>query len=494
MVSLTEAISNVGSFRALVVGDLMLDELLYGDADRLSNDAPVPVLHVKRSEHRPGGAANVCLNLVAMGASVSVFGVTGDDADARKLRSALSEERVETEGLIVDASRPTTVKRSLIGLAQHRHPQKMFRVDFESKEALHDEIAKQLLDAFDQQLASADVVCIEDYNKGVCTHWLCQEVISRARVADKPVLVDPAAVTEYTKYRGATCITPNRTEAEKATGLVSGSDEQNNEIARTLLHDLDLDTVVVTLDRQGALLLERGQDPIIVPTVARQVYDVTGAGDMVLAGLAAGIGCGLDWANSVALANIAAGLEVEIFGVEPIPLARIRHEVLKQAGRLQGKLRTSEQARLEADVVRKTGGKVVFTNGCFDIIHAGHISMLERSAEHGAMLIVGLNDDDSIRRLKGEDRPVNTLEDRARVLGAVGCVDAVVPFSEDTPIRLIEEIMPDVLIKGADYKREEVVGYEIVESYGGRVELIDLVQGKSTTGTIEKLKARPETT
>ena len=474
----------------LVIGDLMLDELLYGNADRLSNDAPVPVLHVKRSEHRPGGAANVCLNLVAMGASVSVLGVTGKDDDAAKLRSALKSEGVEIEGLIEDESRPTTVKRSLIGLAQHRHPQIMFRVDFESCEPMSALVAEQLLAVFDRQLAAADVVCIEDYNKGVCTEAICQEIISRARAAGKPVLVDPASVTDYTKYRGATCITPNRTEAEKATGLAAGSEEQNNTIARKLLVELDLETIVVTLDRQGALLLERGSEPIIVPTVARQVYDVTGAGDMVLAGLAAGVGCGLDWPNTVAFANVAAGLEVEVFGVEPIPLARIRHEVLKQAGRLQGKLRTSEQARLEADMVRKTGGKVVFTNGCFDIIHAGHISMLERSAAHGAMLVVGLNDDDSIRRLKGDDRPVNELDDRARVLGALACVDAVVPFGEDTPIRLIEEIRPDVLVKGADYTREQVVGYEIVESYGGRVELIDLVEGKSTTGTIERMKAK----
>lgn len=490
MVSLTESISKIEPFRAIVIGDLMLDELLYGDADRLSNDAPVPVLHVKRSEHSPGGAANVCLNLIAMGANVSVLGVTGKDEDAGKLREALTAEGVEVEGLIEDGSRPTTVKRSLIGLAQHRHPQKMFRVDFESRDPMPSEIAQRMLEVFDRQLADADVVCIEDYNKGVCTEEICQEIISRARAAGKPVLVDPASVTDYTKYRGATCITPNRTEAEKATGLVAGTEEQNNTIARKILADLDLETIVVTLDRHGALLLERGSEPVVVPTVARQVYDVTGAGDMVLAGLAAGVGCGLDWPNAVAFANTAAGLEVEIFGVEPIPLARIRHEVLKQSGRLQGKNRTSEQARLEADMVRKTGGKVVFTNGCFDIIHAGHISMLERSAEHGAMLIVGLNDDDSIRRLKGEDRPVNQLEDRARVLGALGCVDAVVAFGEDTPIRLIEEIRPDVLIKGADYTREQVVGHEIVESYGGRVELIDLVEGKSTTGTIEKMKAK----
>lgn len=490
MTSLTEAIARIRPFRALVVGDLMLDELLYGDADRLSNDAPVPVLHVKRSEHRPGGAANVCLNLIAMGGEVTVFGVTGDDDDGRKLRDSLESEGVSCAGLVRDGARPTTVKRSLIGLAQHRHPQKMFRVDFESTEPLPEEATGALLDAFDAALADADVVCIEDYNKGVCSEALCQEVISRARAAGKPVLVDPASVTDYSKYRGATCITPNRTEAEKATGIKATSMEQSGEIARMLLQLLDLESVVVTLDRHGALLLERGEEPVNVPTVARQVYDVTGAGDMVLAGLAASVGCGLDWFNAVGVANIAAGLEVEIFGVEPIPLARIRHEVLKQSGKLQGKLRSAEQARLEADVVRKTGGKVVFTNGCFDIIHAGHIAMLEKSASHGAMLIVGLNDDDSVKRLKGPARPVNTLEDRARVLGAVGCVDAVVPFGEDTPIRLIEEIKPDILIKGADYSRETVVGHEIVESYGGKVVLIDLVEGKSTTGTIERMKAK----
>ncbi|MFI4892046.1 MAG: D-glycero-beta-D-manno-heptose 1-phosphate adenylyltransferase [Phycisphaerales bacterium JB058] len=490
MTSLIEAISRLGPFRALVVGDLMLDELLYGDADRLSNDAPVPVLHVRRSEHRPGGAANVCLNLIAMGGEARVFGVTGDDAEGRKLREALTKEGVGCEGIVVDGSRPTTVKRSLIGLAQHRHPQKMFRVDFESTEPLGGEASERLLAAFDAALADADVVCIEDYNKGVCSEALCQEVIRRARVAGKAVLVDPASVADYAKYRGATCITPNRTEAEKATGMRAGSMDENDAIARTLLDGLDLESVVVTLDRHGALLLERGEEAVNVPTVARQVYDVTGAGDMVLAGLAASIGCGLDWLSAVGVANVAAGLEVEIFGVEPIPLARIRHEVLKQSGKLQGKLRSAEQARLEADVVRKTGGKVVFTNGCFDIIHAGHISMLEKSASHGAMLIVGLNDDDSVKRLKGPSRPVNTLEDRARVLGALGCVDAVVPFGEDTPIRLIEEIKPDVLIKGADYTRETVVGHEIVESYGGSIVLIDLVEGKSTTGTIERMKAK----
>jgi D-beta-D-heptose 7-phosphate kinase/D-beta-D-heptose 1-phosphate adenosyltransferase len=490
MSGLTEAIARFRPFRAVVVGDAMLDDLLYGDADRLSQDAPVPVLHVRRSSHRAGGAANVCLDLAALGGSVTLIGVTGDDHDGGRLRSCLEASGIATAGLIRDASRPTTVKRSLIGLAQHRHPQKMFRVDFESRAPVEGDVERRLLAAFDAAMRDADVVCIEDYGKGVCTDAVCRAVIDRAKGAGKPVLVDPAAITDYSRYRGATTVTPNRTEAERATGLrTDGSDPLGSvPLAERLLVGLELETVVLTLDRQGALLLERGREPRHVPTVAREVYDVTGAGDMVLAGLAASIACGLSWPEAVGIANVAAGLEVEIFGVEPIPLARVRHAVMKQEGRLQGKLRTLEQVAVEAEAVRRTGGRVVFTNGCFDIIHTGHISLLERAAAFGDMLVIGLNTDESVARLKGPRRPVNPLDDRARVLGALACVDAVVPFAEDTPLRLIERIRPDVLVKGGDYTREGVVGHEFVELYGGRVELIDLVAGKSTTGTIEKLR------
>ncbi len=491
MNGLTESIARFRPFKAVVVGDVMLDELLMGDADRLSPDAPVPVLHVRSSEHRPGGAANVCLNLAALGGEVTIVAVAGDDADGAKLRGALDAQSIGTAGLVADPSRPTTVKRSLIGLAQHRHPQKMFRVDFESREPVSDAVRDAMLAALDAEIASADVVCIEDYNKGVCTETLCQAVIARARAAGKPVLVDPAAIDDYRKYRGATCITPNRTEAEKATASTTDSNtpEANAQIARKLLDELGLQTVVLTLDRHGALLLERGGEPKLIPTVARAVYDVTGAGDMVLAGLAASVACGLDWTSAVGIANVAAGLEVEIFGVEPIPLARVRHAVMKQEGRLQGKLRSLEQVLVEAEAVRNTGGSVVFTNGCFDIIHTGHVTLLEKAADLGAMLIIGLNTDESIARLKGPERPVNPLDDRARVLGALACVDAIVPFGDDTPIELIAAIRPDVLVKGGDYTRESVVGHEIVEANGGRVALIDLVEGKSTTGTIEKLRS-----
>jgi D-beta-D-heptose 7-phosphate kinase/D-beta-D-heptose 1-phosphate adenosyltransferase len=491
---LLAALSRWQPFTAVVVGDFMLDQLQYGDADRLSADAPVPVLHVKRTEDRPGGAANVCLDLAAMKGAVRAIGITGPDPEGALLRSSLQREgggAVDAGALLIDQSRPTTVKRSLIGLAQARHPQKMFRVDFESREPLSGELEDRLLAAFDQQLKGAQVVCLEDYGKGVCTPRVCQEIVRRSRAAGIPVLVDPARIDDYSKYKGATAITPNRTEAEHATGIPTddaANPEHNSRLATALMKQLDLDAVILTLDRHGALLLEKGGTPLAIPTVAREVYDVTGAGDMMLAALAAARANQLPWEAAVRFANAAAGLEVEVFGVVPIPLEKIHHELLLRASTDTGKLRTLEQACIQAAALRRDKKKIVFTNGCFDIIHAGHASLLERAAREGDFLIVGLNDDASVKRLKGPNRPVNTAEDRARVLGALAGVGAVVLFSEDTPERLIQALRPDVLVKGADYREDQVVGGDFVKSYGGRIALIDLVEGKSTTGTINKLR------
>lgn len=486
-------------FTALVVGDFMLDQLQYGDADRLSADAPVPVLHVRRTEDRPGGSANVCLDLVAMRGTVMGVGVVGGDAEGERLRSALERESVDADALVADPSRPTTVKRSLIGLAQGRHPQKMFRVDYESREPIPRQIEDRIVRAFERALPTADVVCIEDYNKGVCTERLCQSVIERCRDAGKPVLVDPARIEDYARYRRATAITPNRTEAELATRMKTddaASPEHNARLAHALMAQLDLDAVVLTLDRHGALLLEKDGRPVAVPTVAREVYDVTGAGDMMLAALAAARANAFPWEDAVRFANAAAGLEVEQFGVVPIPLEQIHHELLLRAGQAQGKHRTLEQVLVQVRALRSDpSGKrrrVVFTNGCFDIIHPGHVSLLERARAQGDFLVVGLNSDASVARLKGPGRPVNQEHDRARVLGAIQGVDAVVVFDEDTPMTLIEAIRPDVLVKGADYTKDRVVGASLVESYGGTVALIDLVEGKSTTRTIDRLRVTRE--
>jgi D-beta-D-heptose 7-phosphate kinase/D-beta-D-heptose 1-phosphate adenosyltransferase len=489
--TLLQSLATWKPFRALVVGDFMLDQLWYGDAERLSADAPVPVLHVKRTEDRPGGAANVCLDLVAMRGDVHAFGVIGGDTNGTTLRSTLQRESVRGGGLTVDSTRPTTVKCSLVGLAQARHPQKMFRVDHESTEPLPELAEKALIKSFETALAGASVVCIEDYNKGVCTPRLCGAVIAACRKAGVPVLVDPAKLSDYSKYKGATAITPNRTEAEFATGLRTDHEADpahNAQLAERLMQDLELEAVVLTLDKHGALLLERGGKPVAIPTVAREVYDVTGAGDMMLAALAAARANGIGWEDAVRFGNAAAGLEVEVFGVVPMALEKIHHELLERAGRLHGKLRTLEQALIQVAACRREGQKVVFTNGCFDILHSGHVSLLEKAAAEGDFLVIGLNDDASVRRLKGETRPVNNQEDRARVLGGLGCVGAVVLFAEDTPMKLIEAIRPEVLVKGKDYRKDQVVGGEFVESYGGRVALVDLVEGKSTTGTIAKMR------
>lgn len=489
---LLAALSAWKPFRALVVGDFMLDQLLYGSAERLSADAPVPILHVTESQDRPGGAANVCMDLVALKATVLAFGVTGIDAHSVALRTALGAQGVNADGLIADSSRPTTVKQNLIGRAQARHPQKMFRVDFESREPLGAAVVERLLAAIARAVPEVDVVCIEDYDKGVCTEGLCQGVTKMCRAAGKPVFVDPARLHDYAKYRGATVITPNRTEAEVATGLPThgeASIEHNLALATALLGKVELDAVVLTLDRHGALLLERDGEPAAIPTVARHVYDVTGAGDMFLAGLAAARANGLGWHDSVRLANAGAGLEVEVFGVEPIPLERIHYSLLEIASKDRGKLRTIEQAAVEVRAQRAKGGRVVFTNGCFDVLHAGHVSLLEKARAHGDFLVVGLNDDRSVRSLKGDGRPINSQEDRARVLGALQSVGAVVLFGDPTPIALIEALRPDTLVKGADYTKDRVVGAEFVESYGGQVALVDLVQGRSTTSTLERLRS-----
>lgn len=490
MDQLLEHLDRWKPFNALVVGDFMLDQHLYGDAERLSADAPVPILHVRRQSHNPGGAANVCLDLAALKGSVRACGVIGADIHGDLLRHALINRGVDASGLVVDPSRPTTVKQNLIGLAQARHPQKMFRVDFESREPLPDVVADSLLARVANALDWADVVCIEDYAKGVCTAHVCQGVIDLARKAGKPTFVDPARLDSYARYRRATALTPNRTEAEVATNQRTHGEADvahNASLARALMREAELDAVVLTLDRHGALLLERDAEPVAVPTIARTVYDVTGAGDMFLAGLAAARANGCSWEDAVRLANAAAGLEVEIFGVEPIPLERVHHAVLEQTARTRGKLRTPEQAEIEIRARRASGQKIVFTNGCFDLLHAGHVDLLDKAAASGDFLIVGLNSDASVRRLKGPTRPVNTEDDRARVLGGLGSIGAVVVFDQDTPIDLIRRLKPDILVKGADYTKDKVVGASDVESWGGKVVLIDLVEGKSTTGMIRKM-------
>jgi len=491
MSGLAERLTHWHGFTAIVVGDFMLDQLIYGDAERLTADAPVPVLAVRTTEDRPGGSSNVCLDLAALRGRVIALGVVGNDNEGRALRTAMDQAGIDATGLIVDPSRPTTVKKSLVGLAQHRHPQKMFRLDHESRDPISRAVEDAILARFEREVANADVVAIEDYSKGVCSERVCQEIIRRARAHGKEVLVDPASIEDYARYRGCSAVTPNRTEAEKATRLRARSGAPTEELDQWMAHDListlDADAVVLTLDKQGALLLERGRSPRQVPTMARQVYDVTGAGDMVLAALCAARANGLSWVESVEFANAAAGLEVEIFGVQPIPFERVHQSVLAMARGQGNKRRTIDETLVEISAARREGKRVVFTNGCFDVIHAGHIALLRRAASFGDLLVVGLNSDDSVSRLKGPGRPVHTVRDRVEVLSELVSVDVIVVFDEDTPERVLDKVRPDVLVKGGDYAKADVVGGSFVESYGGRVELVDLLEGRSSTRAIEQL-------
>jgi D-beta-D-heptose 7-phosphate kinase/D-beta-D-heptose 1-phosphate adenosyltransferase len=488
MQSLLQVLASWKPFTALVVGDFMLDQLVYGDAERLSADAPVPILHVKRTESLAGGSANVCLDLMEMRGRVLAFGVVGDDAHALTLRSALSDAGVVTEGLLTDPSRPTTVKQNLIGLAQTRHPQKMFRVDFESRAPLSDVTEQRLLAEITRALPGCDVVCIEDYNKGVCTAALCRGVIEAAQRAGKPVLVDPARLDDYSKYKGASAITPNRTEAQDAVarwrgGVGLGGPDVAG-MAEYLRSTLHLECAILTLDRDGALFIDESGVPVSMPTLARRVYDVTGAGDMFLAALAAGRANGCTWRDAVALANVAAGLEVEIFGVQPIPLEKIHHQVLLQQTGTAGKFRTREQLMLEVAANRRDGKRIVLTNGCFDVLHAGHVWLLDQAKSRGDFLIVATNTDEKVREFKGPNRPVNTLEDRVRVLGGLASVDCVCVFEEDTPAELIHQLRPDVLVKGDEYSVDRMPGAAFIKSYGGEIFRVPMMPGKSTTSTL----------
>ncbi|MEX0775187.1 MAG: D-glycero-beta-D-manno-heptose 1-phosphate adenylyltransferase [Phycisphaeraceae bacterium] len=478
------------SHKIVVVGDFMLDHYLYGNAERLSPDAPVPVLAIEREEFNPGGSANVCLDLRALRCQVACIGVRGDDANGQHMTRALRQAGCDVAGLIVTPDRPTTVKQNFVGLAQHRHPQKMFRADREKRNSLPDKVADQLLAATKRAMRGAAALCLEDYNKGVLGADLCRRLIAAARAAHVPVLVDPAAIDDYSKYKGATTITPNRTEAALATGIDARSGELPtlHKMARKLVRDLDLDNVVLTLDKQGALLLEKGGKPVMVPTMARQVYDVTGAGDMVLAMLAAARANGASWHDAVRLANTAAGLEVEKFGIVPIALDEVLLSLLRQSHESLGKVRTLDQLLPELAAYRSQKKHIAFTNGCFDILHAGHVAFLRAARREGDLLVVGLNSDTSIHRIKGPGRPVNHVADRLTVLSELQSVDYIVVFEDDTPMKLIRAVLPDVLVKGADYSKDEVVGGKLVESHGGKVALVDLVEGRSTTNIIRKVR------
>ncbi len=485
---LIETLNNLKQSQVLVVGDFMLDISVYGDALRISPEAPVPVLKIARREYDCGGAGSVAADLAVLGAKPICLGAIGNDENGRKLLEKLCDYQADTRCLVTNESRPTITKQRLIGLAQHRHPQQLMRIDEEATEPLSEDDYATLIELYTGKLDQVDIVCLQDHNKGFLSNAFCQELIKRARKAAIPILVDPCMHKDYSKYKGATLITPNRKEAHLATEIDIVDESTAAQAAAKLYKELKLDAVVITMDKEGAYL-KSADDECLVPTKPRNVYDVTGAGDMVLSTLAATIAGGCDYLTAVQLANVASGIEVEKFGAATVSIEEMLNEIMMESHGYLGKFMPLDQLVRLLGHHRKQGHKIVFTNGCFDVIHRGHIEYLNFCKTHGDILVVGLNSDDSVRRQnKGPGRPINNEQDRAAVLSALQCVDYIALFGEPTPLDIITEVEPDILVKGEDWKDKGVVGREFVEARGGQVILAKLVEGKSSTSIIEKIK------
>jgi len=468
--------------RVLVVGDVMLDRYLWGRVSRISPEAPVPVLHLERETDAAGGAANVARNLAGLGLQVALAGVTGDDAGRTQLLARLAADGIDTAALLPAADRGTVTKTRVIG--DH---QQMLRIDQERALPLTAADRERLLACVLPRMSGQDALVLSDYAKGVLGAEVCATLIGAARGAGVPVVVDPKG-KDFSKYAGATLMTPNRAELALATGTDPQDHDALLEAGARLRRDLGLELLALTLSEQGMVLLDQdGRHDI--PAVAREVFDVSGAGDTVIATIAAGLAAGLGHLDTAHLANLAAGVVVGRVGTSAITrtdlLAAIGNEqALEQGAKVQSLQGLLEQVRLW----RAKGERVVFTNGCFDLLHVGHVTYLERARRYGHRLVVGLNTDASVRGLKGPDRPLIREDDRARVLAALASVDAVVLFDEATPLRLIEALRPDVLAKGADYREEDVVGAAEVKSWGGRVVLVPLVEDRSTSGIIRRMQ------
>lgn len=484
----------IGQPRVLVIGDLILDRYTWGNAERVSQEAPVILLRADQREARLGGAANVCNMLRGLEAEVAVAGVVGDDADGRELKGLLAEAGVSTEFLCVDPGRPTTVKERFMGRAANRHPHQILRVDTEVREPLAEGMESRLIAWLVPRIADFQVVLVSDYHKGVCTPRVMSAVIQAARKVGVPVIVDPMRGTDYARYRGATTMTPNRLEAELATGRKIVRPEDAFAAGEQLCRDLNLEMAIITLDRDGMALVwppgTAGHSHEVFPTRARAVYDITGAGDMVLAAIGVALASGIAPAQAIELGNVAAGLEVEKIGVAVIPRAEIRASLQAAQRSRRSKVMPREDLAAALAEDRAAGRRIVFTNGCFDLLHVGHVTYLQEAAAYGDRLVVAVNSDACVKQLKGDHRPVITEHDRAAMLAALACVDYVVVFDEETPRDLLHLLHPDVLVKGGTYRLDEVVGHEIVEGYGGRVVVTGVVAGVSTTAIVRSVAER----
>lgn len=461
--------------RVLIVGDVMLDRYWHGDTSRISPEAPVPVVRVAEAEERPGGAGNVALNIAALGGKPVLMGLVGIDEPGKTLEQLLTDSGVDCRFTRM-AEFPTVTKLRVMS----RH-QQLIRLDFE--EGFEGFDYGLFANQVEAVLPSVDVVVLSDYGKGVLNQ--ARVLIEMARALGKPVLVDPKT-DDFSKYYGASLITPNLKEFTTAAGTFtdeSGMVEQGMQ----LIQDQSLGGLLITRSEQGMSLLLAEQEPFHQPTRAREVFDVTGAGDTVISVLAAGLAAGLAMPQAVVLSNIAAGIVVGKLGTASVTVPEIRRALHEHDDSLQGVV-SEEQLMIAVEDARAHKERIVFTNGCFDILHEGHVAYLEQARRLGDRLIVAVNDDASVSRLKGESRPINPLDRRMAVLAGLAAVDWVVPFSEDTPERVICSVLPDLLVKGGDYKPEEIAGYDCVIKTGGKVKILDFLDGRSTSDIVERIR------
>ncbi len=468
-------VPDFSAVRILVAGDLMLDQYSFGPTSRISPEAPVPVVRVTETQARAGGAANVAVNLSSLGAVTTVAGIVGKDANATVLRELLESQGVKS-ALAESNDRPTITKLRVLS-----RNQQLLRLDTEEVYAADD--ASMVAGILQNELAGNDICILSDYAKG--TLGDVAALIAQCREQGVPVLVDPKD-TDFTAYRGATVLTPNLAEFEVVAGA-SDTDDRLVSQAETLRNELELQALVITLSERGMLVVAADTEAAILPARAREVYDVTGAGDTVIATLAAGVGAGLPILDAAGLANLAAGLVVGKIGVASVTPSELKLALHEHGQGGRGLLARDEAGRV-AEEARARGERIVMTNGCFDLLHTGHVSYLQEAKTRGDRLMVAVNTDESVTKLKGKGRPINPLADRMAVLAGLAAVDWVVPFAEETPEQLVAEVLPDVLVKGGDYAPEAVAGGRIVLENGGSVEILSYREGRSTSGILDAIR------
>lgn len=478
-------VADLAGASVLCIGDIMLDRFVHGVVERISPEAPIPVMRVEREVSMLGGAGNVVRNLVGLGAQVRFLGLVGDDPAGREVADMLAALPRVIPILEVESGRQTAIKVRFV--AGH---QQLLRADRESLDPIAPAREAALLAETERALETVRAVILSDYGKGVLTPSLTAAVIERARARGVPVIVDPKG-RDYGRYRGASVVTPNRKELFEATNLPTLRDEEITAAARLVIEQCGLDCVLATRSQDGMTLVCGDQAPLHLPAEAREVFDVSGAGDTVVATLAAALAAGVPLAEGAALANVAAGIVVGKVGTAAVAadelVATLHHQDLDDA---EARVLSLDRAVDQVERWRRQGRAVGFTNGCFDLLHPGHLSLLRQARAACDRLVVGLNADASVKRLKGDSRPVQTEAARAAVLASLGMVDAVVIFGEDTPLSLIRALRPEVLVKGADYTVDTVVGAPDVLGWGGRVVLADLEPGQSTTATIARIEGR----